>query len=82
VKYPGLTKEWHTESNFLVILAVENEDALLDLLDVLHGRDMRYTYVNEPDLDNEHTAVAIEPSPEAEKLLANLPLALREEAFA
>ena len=28
MKYPELTKEWHDESSFLVILTVEDEDAL------------------------------------------------------
>lgn len=72
---------WHTESNFLVVLAVEDEDALLDLLDHVCDRDIKYVDFIEPDLNNEHTAIALEPSVEAEKLVASLPLALREEAL-
>lgn len=81
MQYPELTREWHLVSNYLVILTVENEDALLDLLDVACARDIKYVQFNEPDLNNELTAVALEPSLAAEKLVANLPLALREEAF-
>lgn len=81
VSHPELTKQWHAESNFLVVLTVEDEEALLDLADVAWKRDIKFIVFNEPDLNNEHTALALEPSPEAEKLVANLPLALREEAF-
>jgi hypothetical protein len=82
VKFPEITKTWHTESNFLVILTVENEDDLLDLLDRVCDRRIKYVAFTEPDLNSEHTAIALEPSLDAEKLVANLPLALREEAFA
>lgn len=81
MKYPEITEVWHKESNFLVILTVENEDALLDLLDHVCDRGIKHVTFVEPDLDSEHTAVALEPSVDAEKLVANLPLALREEAL-
>lgn len=76
-----MTKEWHFKSNFLVILTVEDEDALQGLVDEAARRGMTFTPFTEPDLDDELTALALEPSPDAEKLVANLPLALREEAL-
>lgn len=76
-----MTREWHTESNFLVILTVEDEDALHELTAEAFRRGMTFTRFVEPDLNDEMTALALEPSPDAEKLVANLPLALREEAL-
>jgi peptidyl-tRNA hydrolase len=81
VKHPEITKVWHTESNFLVILTVEDEDALSDLRDTARQRGITHIAFTEPDLDDEFTALALEPSLDAEKLVANLPLALREEAL-
>lgn len=81
MKHPEITEVWHTESNFLVILTVEDEDALLDLMDHVRERQIKHVVFIEPDLNHEHTAIALEPSLDAEKLVANLPLALREEAF-
>lgn len=79
--HPELTKEWHHVSNFLVILTVEDEDALRNLREDARNRGIKHTAFTEPDLDDEMTAIALEPSPDAEKLVANLPLALREEAL-
>ena len=76
-----MTKEWHFKSNFLVILTVEDKDALHDLLDEAFRRGIIFTPFTEPDLGDELTALALEPSVDAERLVANLPLALREEAF-
>jgi peptidyl-tRNA hydrolase len=84
VMHPDVVRTWHTDSNFLVILTVEDEDALLGLADEASERGLTYTVFVEPDLNvphGEYTAMALEPSPDAEKLVANLPLALREESF-
>lgn len=81
VENPDLVQKWHTESNFLVIVTVEDEDALRSLLDEATERGILSTSFIEPDLDNEMTAIVLEPSLEARRLVANLPLALREEAF-
>jgi peptidyl-tRNA hydrolase len=82
VRHPELTSEWSNVSNYLVVLSVPDEDALLDLLDQVCDLGLIYEAFVEPDLNNEHTAVAIYPSEATSRLLANLPLALREEAFA
>lgn len=61
---------WH-ESNYLVILAVKDEPQLLYVADRL--RDLAHVLVQEPDLDDQHTAIAVEP--DASRRLASLPLA-------
>jgi hypothetical protein len=64
---------WHEGSNSLVLLTVPNEDALLDELDVISRADVPYTVVTEPDIGNEHTAVAVAPSGFGRRF-SNLPL--------
>lgn len=57
----------------MVLLTVPNEDALLDELDVICRADVPYTAVTEPDIGNEHTAVAVAPSAFGRRF-SNLPL--------
>lgn len=65
---------WHEGSNCLVLLTVPNEDALLDELDVICLADVPYTAVTEPDIGNEHTAVAVAPSGFGRQRFSTLPL--------
>lgn len=81
VENPEIVQKWHTESNFLIIVTVEDEDALRSLLDEATQRGILTTSFIEPDLDSEMTAIVLEPTLEARRLVANLPLALREEAY-
>lgn len=72
-----MVRPWIIQSNFLVIVSVPDEDALLDLITEASRRGIIRTAVREPDLDNEATAVALAPGDAARKLCANLPLALK-----
>jgi len=75
-------KPWILKSNYLVIVAVPDEDALLDLIKTAAERGITRTAVREPDLNEEATAVAFAPGPAARRLCANLPLALRDKELA
>lgn len=79
-EYPHIVKNWEERSNSLVCLSVPNEEELLSLLDQLFKlRVEHYVYFNEPDINNEHVALACMVTPEVhEKVLADLPLALRD----
>lgn len=77
-EHPSVVKPWLIQSNFLVIVAVPDEDALLDLITEASKRGIVRTAVREPDCDNEATAVALAPCDESRRLCANLPLALKE----
>jgi len=83
VAFPELTKEWHDQSNYLVVLAAANQEELLDLASRAWDAGLRYTVFTEPDLPegDQITAIVIEPGEATSKLCANLPLALREEAM-
>jgi len=62
----------------VVIVQVPDEDALLDLITQVSSAGLVRSAVREPDLDNEATAVAIQPGPESQWICSRLPLALRE----
>ncbi len=77
-EHPSQARSWLRRSNFLVVVSVPNEEALLDLAtEASFGRNLCTTKVNEPDLGDEFTAIALQPGPEAAALCASFPLALR-----
>jgi peptidyl-tRNA hydrolase len=77
-RHSNLVGQWITESNFLVIVAVPDEDSLRAFAEEAFTRNIVKVNVTEPDLDNELTAVALAPGNAAKKLCANLPLAMKQ----
>lgn len=62
------------DSNFLVVVTAQDE-AMLDMVATAAlNAGLRVTLVREPDCNDELTAVAIEPSPEAKRICSSLPL--------
>jgi peptidyl-tRNA hydrolase len=82
IDWPALARAWLTESNFLVIVAVPDEDALAALAAEAVEEGIARTIVREPDLENSITAVALQPGAEARRLCAQFPLALKEKPMA
>lgn len=78
MKYPELAKDWHQNSNYLCQLSVMDEEALYKLVDKAERKGITYVPFFEPDIGNQLTAIAIEPTDEARKLVRNLPLMLSE----
>ena len=79
VKYPEITRRWHLDSNFLVVLSVPDEPALIELCRQARTHGIGYERVSEPDYGNEFTAMALEPGDAARRLCARFPLALKEK---
>lgn len=77
-QHPELAKEWQTKSNYLIFLSVKDESSLERLMNKADQRSIIYTPFHEPDIGNELTAVAFEPSDVSKKLLSNLPLMKKE----
>lgn len=77
LKYPEIASEWHKDSNYLVLVSVESEDKLRKLLDKAQLRDIKTLEFTEPDIGNQLTAIALEPSLQTQKLISNLPLTLK-----
>lgn len=77
-EHPEIAKQWNTESKYLVFLSVPNEQSLLKLLIKAQDCNLNYSAFYEPDIGNQLTAIAIEPSEKSMKLCSNIPLALNE----
>jgi peptidyl-tRNA hydrolase len=76
--YPDIAKEWYDNSNYLIYLSVENENELKRLIHRLEKSNIKYSVFRESDIDNQITAIAIEPSDKTRRLVSNLPLMLKE----
>lgn len=81
VEHADFTEAWFRDSNYLVLLAAEDESALGLLAARAEERGLRCVRCCEPDFGDALTAVVIEAGDEASRLCSNLPLALREEAL-
>ena len=79
IKYPELAREWHERSNYLVILSVPSESELQQVVQTLTDRNLLFQPFHEPDIDNQLTAVAIEPSERAKRFCSRFKLALRSK---
>jgi len=67
---------WYATSNTLALLATPDEGALERLYQKALDRGIPACRFQEPDLNNQTTAIAL--GPEAAKLVRSLPLALKE----
>lgn len=77
-EHPTFARSWLHKSNFLVVVAVPDEEALLELAtEASLGKGLCTTKVCEPDLGDEYTAIAIQPGEQAAALCAEFKLALR-----
>lgn len=70
--------EWYSKSNHLVLLSCENEESLKQLLLKANIKGIKCSAFTEPDMDNQLTAIAFEPSEDTCKLCSSLPLAFKE----
>ena len=75
---PEAANNWHDISNSLIVLEVQNGRELSELQEAAIARGINVTEFREPDLGDEITALAFEPSETTRKFLSNLPLAGRK----
>lgn len=75
--HPEIAKQWYNVSNYLVLLSVKNQKELLDLVDIFNQRGIHISKFYEPDLGDELTSIAIEPTSRARRLVNSLPLLLK-----
>ena len=78
IHHPDLFKQWHEQSNYLAQLSVENLSQLSLLCSKLDDKGILYVPFYEPDLDNQLTAICIEPTDAARRITSSLPLMLKE----
>ena len=72
-----IARDWFVNSNYLGMLSVKDENALLNLIQEAEQNDIRCSIFREPDIDNAITAIALEPGQKSKKLCSRLPLALK-----
>lgn len=72
--HPEIEKEWFEISNHIAFLKVDDEVALLKMLDRLSRKDMKVSLFREPDLDDSLTAIATDYS--SREYVLHLKLAL------
>lgn len=73
-----MTARWFTNSSYLVLLQVPNEEALEELARKLDSYGRKHVSWREPDWGDSLTAIAVEPGDKTSRLLSNLPLLLKE----
>lgn len=78
MQYPEISNHWHQVSNYLGFLSVDNEQKLICLFEKAKALGIACSMFKEPDIDNEVTAIALEPGELSKKLCSRLPLALKE----
>lgn len=76
--HPDIDKEWFEKSNYLGFLSVADEHELVKLAEAALAKGIKFSIFREPDIDNQITAIAIEPGIKSKKLCANLQLGLKE----
>lgn len=76
-EHPEIAHVWHRDSQFVVVVSVPDEAALLTLALDAGARDIPTSLWREPDQHGEATAIALAPVPAAMKLCSSLPLAGR-----
>lgn len=77
-EYPKLAKNWFHNSNYLIFLSVNNEEELKSLIDRAKSENIQISVFTEPDINNEITAIALEPCIKAKKLTSGIPLMRKE----
>jgi len=73
-QHPDMTTEWFRDSQYLVIVSVPDEVALIGLASRALAAGIEVSTWHEPDMADSATAVALEPGDVARRLCSNLPL--------
>ena len=78
-EHPGRAGPWFHNSNYLIQLELKNEKQLKLLIDKCEQYQLAYTVFREPDIGNQITAIAIEPSLITQKLVSKIPLLFKNK---
>lgn len=78
ITHPEKFKNWHEVGKNLIVLSTTNEKQLIKLAESFKKEGLDYVLFREPDIGDHATAIAVEPSEIAYKLVSRLPLALRD----
>lgn len=73
-QHPSFTGSWLRDSQFLIVVSVPDEVALIGLASRALAEGIVVSTWSEPDLAEQKTAVALQPGAVAQRLCANYPL--------
>lgn len=74
IHHADVARLWHDNSNYIAVLSVENENELKNVLQKAEIKNIKYSYFCEPDLNNQLTAVVLEPGNISKQLSRNIGL--------
>ena len=77
-EHPEISRDWFENSNYLGLLSVANEQELVSLIEQAIQKGLKVSVFREPDINDQITAIAIEPGNKSKKLCNRLKLALHE----
>jgi hypothetical protein len=77
-EYPIEEQGWYECSNYVALLSVPTEQELLQIADNAQRKGLRLSVFREPDLNNQVTAIVLEPGNKSRRLCGRLRLALGE----
>lgn len=77
-EHPEISQHWFEKSNYLGLLSVANEAELIQLLERAAQNGIQFSVFREPDINDQITAIAIEPGSKSKKLCSHLKLALKD----
>lgn len=78
-EHTSLANQWQEISNYIGILTARSEDEFSQILEKATSQNIKFSAFKEPDLDNQITAIALEPGIQSKKLCSQLPLALKNK---
>ncbi len=78
-EHPSRAGPWFYNSNYLIQLEVNSEKQLKSLIQKCIENQLVHTVFKEPDIGNQITAVAIEPSKQTKKLVSKIPLLFKNK---
>lgn len=78
LEYPEIASEWKESSNSIITLSVKDEAELQNFTNLLNIKGINFVSFLEPDVDNQLTAICVEPTSAARKVTSCLSLALKE----
>lgn len=73
-KYSETENEWFVHSNFLALLTVGDEDELYNLMFKAQEQGIKCAGFVEPDMEDQLTAIALEPGIKTKKICSGFPL--------
>jgi peptidyl-tRNA hydrolase len=76
IEHPEIQRDWFEKSNTVALLAISDETKLTALMRKAESIGVRVAAFREPDLGNQLTSIALEPTDYARRLCSGLPLTL------